>query len=423
MTIKLVIVNEWSTPRLFVLEAADITLETMEGLSQTDENRLYFTLEANGDNKILGIRYAVSLRIYANNVDSQAESVGSQGQTLFELSYTHDGILNCDVSAVDGLSEVITYELRDGSGKRVPLSDDKPGELFQQNITPRQLQLLHDGPSQAVIDKHVKRLVWPADSNNSFTTLLSDKYIGDNIACAQCGLDLGGVTWDGHTFVNVQHNCRSYMHTLQHGEDSYCDYIHKLGMYCWAFDELTCTNEQCGYGEGYPYDSPCDLPYRNDQMRGDLKVALTCGKSDDDRIKEWHNNPGCSENEVKPDMQTNSPNVNGSTLTVTFRSIPWLLSDEFNKLPLFQSPGSAGICNYDGHPGMCSGAHPIRPRSPSGTHPGTHGGTPPKHFKDLTLAQQLAVVAIAVILVVAVAWRLRRPMRPRRRARRRTIRR
>lgn len=417
--ITLTIVNSWDKARLFVLEFADLQFhgDVPTEVTLAGDNRYSFTLEQKTGqteaSQDLHISRADGLRIYTNNVGSEAEKYGAKGQTLFELTYT-DVVLNCDVSAVDGLSEMITYELRSRGGELIPQSDDLDAELFVQNLPSDYQNFVNNGPSQPVKDRHVQRLQYPPGTDNIYPTLLADKYVAENLACARCGLDLDGHPWDGHTFVNVQHNCRVYMHTLQ-GEDTYCQYVSQLGLgYCWAFDELRCTDGQCGYGDGYPFDSPCDVPRTDAEMRGKQSVALTCGQKSE-MLPEWAE-AGCETNDV--DMQTSSTSVDGSTLTVTFLPFPWLEDAATSRRP-FVEQADVGICDLPGRPGMCTGANPVRP------------SVYPMHFQDLTPAQRRAVGAILLFLVAMVLWfihRNRRPSgprltRPRRRPRRRAIRR
>jgi hypothetical protein len=99
---------------------------------------------------------------------------------------------------------------------------------------------------------------------NNVPVVLSNKYAETNASrrlLAECPAELANNACG-------QHRCRVYYATLMHTGHSYCNWIQDTGCdaYCWAMDELRCTDPSCGYGRA-------DQPR---QLDGDGMAAGNC---------------------------------------------------------------------------------------------------------------------------------------------------
>jgi len=163
---------------------------------------------------------------------------GSQaGQEMIEITMNYNNIfkISFDISFVDGITYGLTYNYTNQNGSSIISASCMPTKK-------------PDYPTKQMINR-IKN--YP---NASATSYLSDKHFKD-----QSGIldELTGCPAKLATTYYGMHKCRSY-YAYQRNKsahptyDTYCSWLKDstCSGYCWAMEEFTCTNLNCGWNNG-----------------------------------------------------------------------------------------------------------------------------------------------------------------------------
>jgi len=139
-----------------------------------------------------------------------------------------------------------------------------------------------------------------------------------------------------------QHQCRVFYADSYKKVDGYCRWLRdeKAQAYCWAMDELTCTDDKCGWGgqhqpTGYaqveqtaPDVSKAANPEAREKMLGDWAAHYSCGSAEQPGVGvQWWVDAaslGCVDKAVQGQGTNPQPVRMGGDLLIEFKHLAWL---------------------------------------------------------------------------------------------------